>query len=43
MTSYFPELDYLQRKADQKIPMHAVYIVQESNYTVCIIVNDTDI
>ena len=40
---YVPELDSQLRKSDQKIPMQAVCVVQESNYTVWIIANDTDI
>ena len=39
----FPELDSLHRKADQEIPMHAVYVGWENKDKVCVVANDTDI
>ena len=37
----FSELDSLHTNADQQIPMHAVYVGQEDNDTVCVIADDT--
>ena len=38
-----PEFDSSHREADQKIPMHAVYVGQNSNEAVCVVAEDTDI
>ena len=31
------------QEADQQIPMHSVYVFQENNCTICVIVDDTNI
>ena len=39
----FPELNSNHREADQKIPMHAVYVGQSQNQIICVVADDSDI
>ena len=38
-----PEISFLHREAYQKIPMHALYVGQDSSNEVFVIADDTDI
>ena len=37
------EFDSAHREADQKIPMHTVYVSQNTNGSICVVAEDTDI